>query len=80
MTHVTTVTCRLTAKNRNQLQNPTLGSRVRATFTFTLGAAGNVGDGRARRYEGGKAEDRTFEHRIDKYLDTVAAEVRRVRR
>jgi len=33
MTHVT---CRLTAKNRNQLRNPTLGNRVRATFTFTL--------------------------------------------
>ena len=29
MTHVT---CRLTAKNRDQLQNPTLGNRVRATF------------------------------------------------
>ena len=31
MTHVT---CRLTAKNRDQLQDSTLGSRVRATFTF----------------------------------------------
>ena len=31
MTHVN---CRLTAKNRDQLQNPTLGSRVWATFTF----------------------------------------------
>ena len=29
MTHVT---CRLTAKNRDQLRNPTLGNRVRATF------------------------------------------------
>ena len=29
MTHVT---CRLTAKNRDQLRNPTLGKRVRATF------------------------------------------------
>jgi len=29
MTHVT---CRLTAKNRDQLRNPTLGSRVWATF------------------------------------------------
>jgi len=28
------VTCRLTAKNRDQLRNPTLGSRVWATFTF----------------------------------------------
>ena len=32
MTHVT---CRLTAKNRDQLQNhPTLSNRVWATFTF----------------------------------------------
>ena len=28
------VTCRLTAKNRDQLRNPTLGTRVSATFTF----------------------------------------------
>jgi len=33
MTHVT---CRLTAKNRNQLLNPTLGNRVWAIFTFTF--------------------------------------------
>jgi len=33
MTHVT---CRLTAKNRDQLRNPTLGSWVQATFTFTF--------------------------------------------
>ena len=33
MTHVT---CRLTAKNRDQLRNPTLGNRVWATFTFYL--------------------------------------------
>jgi len=31
MTHVT---CWLTAKNRDQLQNPALGNRVWATFTF----------------------------------------------
>jgi len=31
MTHVT---CRLTAKKRDQPRNPTLGNRVRATFTF----------------------------------------------
>ena len=31
MTHVT---CRLTAKNRDQLRNPTLGNRAWATFTF----------------------------------------------
>jgi len=31
MTHAT---CRLTAKNRDQLRDPTLGNRVWATFTF----------------------------------------------
>jgi len=31
---MTYVTCRLTAKNRDQLWNPTLGNRVWATFTF----------------------------------------------
>ena len=31
MTHVT---CRLTAKNRDQLRKPTPGNRVSATFTF----------------------------------------------
>jgi len=31
MTHVT---CRLTAKNRDQLRNPTIGNRVWATFTL----------------------------------------------
>ena len=30
------VTCRLTAKNRDQLRNPTLGNRVRAAFTVLL--------------------------------------------
>jgi len=35
MTHV----FRLTAKNRDQLRNPTLGNRVWATFTFYLSAA-----------------------------------------
>ena len=35
MTHVT---CRLTAKNRDQLGNRTLGNRVWATFTFFLAA------------------------------------------
>ena len=32
MTHAT---CRLTAKNRDQLRNPTLGNRVWAICTFT---------------------------------------------
>ena len=31
---MTYVTCRLSAKNRDQLWNPTLGNRVWATFTF----------------------------------------------
>jgi len=30
------ITCRLTAKNRNRLWNPMLGSQVWATFTFTI--------------------------------------------
>ena len=30
------VTCRLTAKNRDQLRNPTLSNRVWATFTFLV--------------------------------------------
>ena len=33
MTHIT---CRLTAKNRNQLLNPTLGDRVWATFFYLM--------------------------------------------
>jgi len=33
MTHIT---CRLSAKNRDQLRKPTLGNRVWATFTFYL--------------------------------------------
>ena len=30
------VTCRLTAKNRDQLRDPTVGNRVWASFTFTF--------------------------------------------
>ena len=30
------ITCRLTAKNWNQLRNPTLSNRAWATFTFTV--------------------------------------------
>ena len=37
---MTRVTCRLTAKNWDQLRNPTLGSRVWATF-FTYALWGN---------------------------------------
>jgi len=32
--YITHLTCRLTAKNRDQLRNPTLGNRVWATFAF----------------------------------------------
>jgi len=32
---ITHITCRLTAKNQDQLRNPTLGNRVWATFTFS---------------------------------------------
>jgi len=35
MTHIT---CRLTAKNQDQLRNPVLSNRVRATFTFYMDA------------------------------------------
>ena len=31
---MTYVTCKLSAKNRDQLRNPTLGNRVWATFTI----------------------------------------------
>ena len=39
MTHIT---CMLTAKNRDQLRNPTLGNRVWATFTFFTYGRGAV--------------------------------------
>jgi len=38
MTHVT---CRLTAKDRDQLRNHTLGNRVCATFTVLLPSLGH---------------------------------------
>ena len=40
------VTCRLTAKNQDQLRNPTLGNRVWATFIFLLH---NIGDWQAQQ-------------------------------
>ena len=49
MTHVT---CRLTAKNWDQLRNPTLGNRVWATFTFLLRRYFRVGA--VRRPGGGQ--------------------------
>ena len=39
MTHVT---CRLIAKNRDQLRNPTLGNRVWATFTLTTNRTNHI--------------------------------------
>ena len=33
---MTRATCRLTAKNRNQLRNPTLGNRLWATFLYLV--------------------------------------------
>jgi len=39
---LTYVTCRLTAKNRDQLRNPTLSNRVWATFTFLTALMGKV--------------------------------------
>jgi len=35
------VTCRLTAQNRDQLRNPTLGNRVWATFTLNTSPLNN---------------------------------------
>jgi len=41
---MTYVTCRLTAKNRDQLQNPMLSNRVLATFTFFNFCVTCIGD------------------------------------
>jgi len=47
---MTYVTCRLTVKNRDQLQNSTLGNRVWATFTFfTSNGREGRKDGRERQ-------------------------------
>ena len=37
------ITCRLTAKNWDQLRNPTLGNRVWATFTLFYNVAQSIG-------------------------------------
>ena len=47
MTHVT---CRLTAKNRDQLRNPTLGNRVWTTFTFLIQDTQYSAPGRTAQY------------------------------
>jgi len=39
---MTQVTCRLTAKNRDQLRNPTLGNRVWATFNLFAHAQSSI--------------------------------------
>jgi len=51
---MTYVTCRLTAKYRDQLRNPTLGNRVCATFLpFTSNGEGRGRDGRVGEGRGG---------------------------
>jgi len=40
---MTRITCRLTAKDRDQLRNPTLGNQVWTTFTFLQGGPGKSG-------------------------------------
>jgi len=49
---MTYVTCRLTAKNWDQLRNPTLGNRVWATFITSKGD----GSGREERGDGKEGE------------------------
>jgi len=39
---MTQVTCRLTAKDRDQLRNPTLGNRVSATFNLFAHAQSSI--------------------------------------
>jgi len=43
------VTCRLTAKNRDQLRNPTLGNRVWSTFTFLILVRSRSGSARTEQ-------------------------------
>ena len=47
MTHVA---CRLTAKDRDQLRDPTLGYRVRASVTFLCGEGGGAAAAEQRAY------------------------------
>jgi len=47
MTHVN---CRLTANNRDQLRNPTLGNRVWTTFTFLMQDTQYSAPGRTAQY------------------------------
>jgi len=54
MTHVT---CTLTATNRDQLRNPTLGNRVWATFLRGRHAGVGDCDSRGQVVEGGKCPD-----------------------
>ena len=64
MTHVT---CRLTAKYRDQLRNPMLGNRVWATFTFFSN------DGSSRSIAPTNANTRT--HKITEATDTHASKL-----
>jgi len=48
---MTDVTWRLTAENRDQLRNPTLGNRVWATFTFMQFTPRDARDEAVRRCE-----------------------------
>ena len=50
------VTCWLTAKNRDQLRNPTLGNQVWATFTIFVGSVKNVGQ------TDGQTDSRTMQY------------------
>ena len=76
MTHVA---CRLTAKNRDQLRNPTLGNRVWATFIFMFihlfisfihlqeeasTSTSDLADATSRRYEG-RGADGVIRRRLD---------------
>jgi len=70
------VTCRLTAKNRDQLRNPTLGNRVWATFTFFTFLCEKVG--LAVRLCNMRGERRGDFFRATKLHDKLRNEIARV--
>jgi len=55
MTHVT---CRVTAKNRDQLRNPTLGNRVWASFLLLRRKRKWEWKGEGKGLRGGKEKER----------------------
>ena len=58
MTHLT---CRLTAKNRDQLRNPTLGNRISATFSLPfLPFLGNSSDNQLVKIPGAESDYTAF--------------------